>query len=122
MTPIKQLRQKAKLTVQKLASLLGCSPAYASAIERGLVAKPSDRILKRLAKALSVSEDYIYKLWGRISPEVVKCVLELLPNTLAVMRAVEEGQLHYLDLENHCKLLLEEHHVPTTAGSTAELL
>ncbi len=54
------------------------SPIYLSRIERGLMSldwRPSDRLLKRTAEVLELPADELYRLGGRVPPDVVKVLV-----------------------------------------------
>ena len=60
---IRQQRQRANLSLRRLADHAGISNPYLSQIERGL-RKPSASILKSLARALSISAETHYERAG----------------------------------------------------------
>jgi transcriptional regulator with XRE-family HTH domain len=62
---IRNQREKANLSLRRLADRAGISNPYLSQIERG-VRKPSAEILKRLSRALSLSAETLYSRAGLI--------------------------------------------------------
>jgi len=62
---IKAQRERADLSLRRLAARAGVSNPYLSQIERGL-RKPSAEILKRLSRALSISAETLYTQAGLI--------------------------------------------------------
>jgi len=64
-TFIKEQRQRADLSLRRLAERAGVSNPYLSQIERG-IRKPSAEILKRLSRALQISAESIYTQAGLI--------------------------------------------------------
>lgn len=56
---IREQRNRAQLSLRKLAKLAGVSNPYLSQIERGL-RKPSAEILQAIAKALRISAETLY--------------------------------------------------------------
>lgn len=75
---IRQQRQRANLSLRRLADRAGISNPYLSQIERG-IRKPSAQILKQLSRALSISAETMYSRAGLIEdggspPTVVEAV------------------------------------------------
>lgn len=62
---IRQQRERANLSLRRLADRAGISNPYLSQIERGL-RRPSARILKSLARALSIQAESLYARAGLI--------------------------------------------------------
>lgn len=53
---IRERRKKHKLSVRKLAGLVGISPTYLSSIESGCRTAPTEKILVKLADVLMMSD------------------------------------------------------------------
>lgn len=75
---IREQRQRANLSLRRLADRAGISNPYLSQIERG-IRKPSAEILKRLSRALEISAETLYTRAGLIEegahvPTVVEAV------------------------------------------------
>ncbi len=75
---IRQQRQRANLSLRRLAERAGISNPYLSQIERG-IRRPSAEILKQLSRALSISAETMYSRAGLIEegsnpPTVVEAV------------------------------------------------
>jgi len=75
---IRQQRQRADLSLRRLAERAGISNPYLSQIERG-IRKPSAQILKQLSRALQISAETMYSRAGLIEegsspPTVVEAV------------------------------------------------
>lgn len=75
---IRQQRQRADLSLRRLADRAGISNPYLSQIERG-IRKPSAEILKQLSRALSISAESLYSRAGLIEeggdpPTVIEAV------------------------------------------------
>lgn len=75
---IRQQRQRADLSLRRLADRAGISNPYLSQIERG-IRKPSAEILKQLSRALQISAETMYARAGLIEegsspPTVVEAV------------------------------------------------
>lgn len=75
---IRHHRERADLSMRRLAERAGISNPYLSQIERG-IRKPSAEILKRLSRALEISAESLYTRAGLIddtmtSPTVVEAV------------------------------------------------
>ncbi len=62
---IRQQRERANVSIRRLASQAGISNPYLSQIERGL-RKPSAEILKSIARALSIQAESLYSQAGLI--------------------------------------------------------
>lgn len=75
---IRQQRERANLSLRRLADRAGISNPYLSQIERG-IRKPSAEILKALSRALQISAETMYSRAGLIEegtnpPTVVEAV------------------------------------------------
>lgn len=66
---IKTQRERANLSLRRLAEKSGISNPYLSQIERG-IRKPSAEILKNLSRALEISSNSLYKRAGLIDEEM----------------------------------------------------
>lgn len=62
---IRAQRERADLSLRRLADRAGVSNPYLSQIERG-IRKPSAEILKRISRALSISAETLYSRAGLI--------------------------------------------------------
>ena len=62
---IREQRQRANLSLRRLAERAGVSNPYLSQIERG-IRNPSAEILKRLSRALEISAETLYTRAGLI--------------------------------------------------------
>ena len=62
---IREQRERANLSLRRLADRAGISNPYLSQIERG-IRKPSAEILKRLSRALEISAESLYTRAGLI--------------------------------------------------------
>ncbi len=65
---IRQQRERANLSLRRLAESAEISNPYLSQIERG-IRKPSAEILKRLSRALEISANSMYSKAGLIDDE-----------------------------------------------------
>jgi transcriptional regulator with XRE-family HTH domain len=65
---IRQQRERANLSLRRLADTAGISNPYLSQIERG-IRKPSAEILSRLSRALEISANSLYSKAGLIDEE-----------------------------------------------------
>ncbi len=65
---IRAQRERANLSLRRLAEKSGISNPYLSQIERG-IRKPSAEILKSLSRALEISSDALYRRAGLIDEE-----------------------------------------------------
>lgn len=75
---IREQRERANLSLRRLADRAGVSNPYLSQIERG-IRRPSAEILKRLSRALEVSAETLYTRAGLIdagpvAPTVVEAI------------------------------------------------
>lgn len=66
---IRAQRERANLSLRRLAEKAGISNPYLSQIERG-IRKPSAEILKNLARALEISSNTLYSRAGLIDEEM----------------------------------------------------
>jgi len=76
---IRSQRERANLSLRRLADRAGISNPYLSQIERG-VRRPSAEILKRISRALSISAETLYTRAG---------LIEGGPTPLPVIDAIE---------------------------------
>lgn len=76
---IREQRERADLSLRRLAERAGISNPYLSQIERG-IRRPSAEILKRLSRALEVSAESLYTRAG---------LIEQGPETPSVVGAIE---------------------------------
>ncbi len=65
---IRSQRERAKMSVRRLAAVAGVSNPYLSQIERGL-RKPSAEILQQVANALRISVETLYVRAGILSED-----------------------------------------------------
>jgi transcriptional regulator with XRE-family HTH domain len=73
---IRQQRERANLSLRRLADTAGISNPYLSQIERG-IRKPSAEILSRLSRALEISANSLYSKAGLLDDEMpVQTVFE----------------------------------------------
>lgn len=75
---IRQQRERANLSLRRLADRAGISNPYLSQIERG-IRRPSAEILKRISRALEISAETLYTRAGLIdegpaTPTVVEAI------------------------------------------------
>jgi transcriptional regulator with XRE-family HTH domain len=75
---IRSQRERADISLRRLAERAGVSNPYLSQVERGL-RKPSAEILKRISRALSISAESLYSKAGLIEegpepPTVVEAI------------------------------------------------
>lgn len=66
---IRAQRERANLSLRRLAEQSGISNPYLSQIERG-IRKPSAEILKNLSRALEISANTLYRKAGLIDEEM----------------------------------------------------
>lgn len=66
---IRAQRERANLSLRRLAEKSGISNPYLSQIERG-IRKPSAEILRNLSRALEISSNTLYKRAGLIDEEM----------------------------------------------------
>ena len=66
---IRAQRERANLSLRRLAESAGISNPYLSQIERG-IRKPSAEILKNLSRALEISSNTLYRRAGLIDEEL----------------------------------------------------
>lgn len=66
---IRQQRERANLSLRRLANKAGISNPYLSQIERG-IRKPSAEILKRLSRALEISANSLYRRAGLVDEDL----------------------------------------------------
>ena len=77
---IRAQRERANLSLRRLAESAGISNPYLSQIERG-IRKPSAEILKNLSRALEISSNTLYRRAGLIDEELPPAsVLEAIDN------------------------------------------
>ena len=96
---IRNQREKAKLSVRRLAELADVSNPYLSQVERGL-RRPSAEILQQVARALRISVESLYVRAGILSddarpvstvPEAIEADTTLTPEQKLALRNVYES-------------------------------
>ena len=75
-TLVRNARSKQGLNLRALADGVGVSASFLSRIERGCHVRISDRRLVRLAGALDLSVDDVFRCARRLPPDVEKYVLD----------------------------------------------
>jgi transcriptional regulator with XRE-family HTH domain len=80
---IRRQRELRRMSVRKLAEVVGISNPYLSQIERGLRA-PSDRVVEATARALEMTSDDLYEMAGivpadEVTPSAVEAAIEADP-------------------------------------------
>jgi transcriptional regulator with XRE-family HTH domain len=75
-TLVRAARTKLGVNLRDLAGNVGVSASFLSRIERGEHVRISDRRLVRLAAALNLQVDDVYRCAGRLPPDIAKYVLE----------------------------------------------
>ena len=91
---IRQQRERANLSLRRLADSAGISNPYLSQIERG-IRKPSAEILSRISRALEISANSLYSKAGLMDEDV---------QTSSVFEAIEgDGKLS----SAHKKVLMD---------------
>lgn len=63
---VKELRKSKNWTQKKLAATIGIDSGYLSKIESAKVAPPSEKVIRRIAKAFCASQDELMVLAGRM--------------------------------------------------------
>lgn len=104
---IREQRERADLSLRRLADRAGISNPYLSQIERG-IRRPSAEILKRLSRALEVSAETLYTRAGLIDEG---------PDTPTVVEAVEADTALS---PRQKQVLLDLYRALLDAGSAAE--
>lgn len=69
-TLVRQSRKNQGLTLKTLANAIEVSQAYWSRIERSLENPPSDTLIDRVAKVLSIELDTAFSSAGRLPPDL----------------------------------------------------
>lgn len=70
-------RSRRGLGLNQLADKLGCSSAYLSRVENGRIdCVPSEELLAKIAKELSLKHDEVCRLAGRIPADIERYILD----------------------------------------------
>lgn len=75
-TLVRTARGRLGVNLRELAGSVGVSASFLSRIERGSHARISDRCLARLADALDLPIDDVFRSARRLPPDVERYVLE----------------------------------------------
>lgn len=103
---IRQQRERANLSLRRLAESAGISNPYLSQIERG-IRKPSAEILSRLSRALEISANSLYSKAGLIDED---------GSSASVFEAIEaDSRLH----PGQKKVLLDMYRALTQVNGSA---
>ena len=93
---LRELREKADISLRELAKDVGISPPFLSDVELGR-RYPSDEILGKLAKALKVSVDELKHLDTRDAAQDVKRMIDANPSVgfafRTMMEKVKDGRV-----------------------------
>jgi HTH-type transcriptional regulator, competence development regulator len=73
---VRSARRDRGLNLRDLAADVGVSPSYLSRIESGEHVRIRGRTLERLAQALGLPQDDVYRSARRLPPDVERFVLE----------------------------------------------
>jgi transcriptional regulator with XRE-family HTH domain len=104
---IREQRERANLSLRRLADSAGISNPYLSQIERG-IRKPSAEILKRLSRALEISANTLYTRAGLIDEETLS------PTVFEAVEA-DEGLS-----QSHKKVLLDMYRALVQSNGSAQ--
>ena len=69
---VRELRQGARMTLRELASRVNVNYTYLSKIENGVLAPPSEKVIRQLAAALDADEDELFFLAGIIPDDIAE--------------------------------------------------
>ncbi|MDP9494981.1 MAG: helix-turn-helix domain-containing protein [Actinomycetota bacterium] len=103
---IRQQRERANLSLRRLADSAGISNPYLSQIERG-IRKPSAEILSRLSRALEISANSLYSKAGLMDGDL---------QSPTVFEAIEADERLS---SNHKKVLLDMYRALVQANGSA---
>ena len=67
---IRELRIQKKISLRKMADMVGISPAYMSRIESGRELPPRGEHIVRMAEILEVPADELLMLAGKVDPSI----------------------------------------------------
>lgn len=95
---IKEERQRARLTQEKLAELVGCNESYIGQIERG-AKNPSLEIIVNISNALNVTVDYL--LADNVKVDQINGLLD---EIVAVVRDRDPEDIRFLITVNRMYL------------------
>jgi transcriptional regulator with XRE-family HTH domain len=76
---LRSARSRRGVNLRDLAEEVGVSASYLSRIESGEHVRISGKTLERLAQALQLAVDDVYRSAGRLPPDVERFVLDNLP-------------------------------------------
>ena len=85
---VKELRNRKNWTQKKLAATIGIDSGYLSKIESGKVAPPSEKVIRKMAKAFRASQDELMILAGRMSSDPT----DPLPQSAEVTRILRRAR------------------------------
>jgi transcriptional regulator with XRE-family HTH domain len=73
-TRVRKLRQQHKMSQQELARLVGVNQSFISKMESGEQTNPNAETLKRLARALGCTTDYLVGMYEEEDTELLTAV------------------------------------------------
>src|SRR5690606_11181348 len=84
-------RRERRLTLQRLADMVGCAKSYLSMVERGLAGPPGRPLLERLERALGLEAGRLVRMaqWEATPPEVRREVAAMQAGRNAARRLAE---------------------------------
>ena len=67
-------KEKGGHSLRKLAARINVQPSYLSKVERGEVAPPSEKTIRRLAEALGEDADVLLAMAGKVSTDLKEAI------------------------------------------------
>lgn len=74
---LRRMRKEAEVSLRKLSEIADVSPSYVSKVENGLMAPPSERVLRIMAPAVGVDSWELLRVAGKLPTELREALLAL---------------------------------------------
>jgi transcriptional regulator with XRE-family HTH domain len=88
-TLLRQERRARRLSLRQMAKMVGVSPTYVSAIERGKFPPPAEDKVKAIASILECDPDELLALAGRVASDLIEIIKRHPIETAALLRAAQ---------------------------------
>ena len=93
---VRIMREAFDMTLRQLAVKIGASFGYISQIESNKISRPSDSIILKLSRALSLNPDILFSSVGEVTPEIRKMIAKH-PEELTTLIRLESKKLDSVD-------------------------
>lgn len=101
---VRDLRLARRISLRRLAGIVGIDFTYLSKIENGKARPPSNEVIEKLARELNVDQEDLFALAARVSQADLRREVEKNPGVGALMRALQSGSLSQSQVERMLRI------------------